>query len=442
MSLRSRLTFLFLAALEVTFLSAVGAYWGLQSWRLLADELTIIHEQHRRLGAVLDRLALQEPRATDERMASALAALRRNVQTVDEAERVDRLVAAVETGRPAAMRRTLATLTRYYRSEHRRLRERGEFLAGASTAILGAIVALVIASFLGFLAAIRAWFVEPVRALERATEIMSTGDLAHRIAVAGDDELARLGRSINHMAASLARIQTQLVTTERFALLGELAAYVAHNIRNPLASIRATAQGEAIELPHTDARRAAFEDIVNVVDRLGAWVTNLLRSVSPVALERRPGSLSELVERCVELARPRLRAAGIAVELVVPTTPAVSFDEAKMEQVVSAILANATDASPQGGRIDVCVEHDDGSVALHIADQGSGVPPSRRGRLFTPFGTSKAAGTGLGLWLSQKIVVAHGGTLTLRDRHSGGTTAEIRLPITHEASTGKRWRAS
>jgi signal transduction histidine kinase len=439
MTLRSRLTLLFLAAVEVTFLSAVAAYWGLQSWRLTTDELTVIHAQHRRLGAVLDRLATQrDGLAADTRVIAALDGVRKSVQTVDESERVEALAAAVRAGSPQRTRRAVKQLSRYYQGEHRRLRERGTFLAGVSNALLAGIVGLVIACFLGFLAAIRAWFVEPVRALERATDVMSTGDLAHRITLTGDDELARLAGSINRMAASLAHIQTQLVTSERFALLGELAAYVAHNIRNPLASIRATAQAEAIELAAGDPRRAAFEDIVNAVDRLGGWVTDLLRSVSPVALERRPGSVSELVARCVDLARPRLRAAGIEVEVMVPPTPAVSFDQAKLEQVVSAVLANATDASPPGGRIDVRVEHDTGTVALRIADEGAGVPPNDRGRLFTPFSTSKTTGTGLGLWLSQKIVVAHGGTLALRDGHGGGTTVEIRLPVARDM----RWPAS
>jgi two-component system sensor histidine kinase AtoS len=362
-------------------------------------------------------------------VAEALDGLRQGVQTVDESARVDALSAAVGSNAAQRARRAVRQLTRYYHHQHRRLHDRGVFLGRVSNALLAGIVGLVIAAFLLFLAAIRAWFVEPVRALERATDVMSTGDLAHRITLEGDDELARLAGSINRMAASLAHIQTKLVTSERFALLGELAAYVAHNIRNPLASIRASAQAEAIELPVGDARRAAFEDIVQAVDRLGAWVTDLLRSVSPVALERRPGSVSELVARCVELARPRLRAAGIRVDVVAPPTPEVSFDQAKLEQVVSAVLANATDASPRGGRIDVHVEHDTSTVALRIVDAGAGVPPSHRGRLFTPFSTSKATGTGLGLWLSQKIVVAHGGTLALRDGDAGGTTVEIRLPV-------------
>jgi signal transduction histidine kinase len=187
-------------------------------------------------------------------------------------------------------------------------------------------------------------------------------------------------------------------------------------------------------LPEGDPRRATFGDIVHAVDRLAAWVTDLLRSVSPVALERRPGSVGDLVARCVDLARPRLQAAGIELDLRVAPTPAVAFDEAKLEQVVSAVLANAADASPAGGRIGVRVVQETDTVALSIADQGQGVPPNGRGRLFTPFSTSKASGTGLGLWVSQKIVVAHGGTITLRDGRQGGTMVEIRLPIAEDVA--------
>jgi signal transduction histidine kinase len=275
--------------------------------------------------------------------------------------------------------------------------------------------------------------VAPVRALVRATESMSRGDLAHRIAATSADELGRLGGSINRLAASLARIQMQLVMSERFALLGELAAYVAHNIRNPLASIRASAQAEAIELPADDPRRGALDDIVRAVDRLGAWVTDLLKSASPVALERRPGSLGTLVERCVELARPQLRAAGIDVALALAPTPEIRFDEAKLEQVVGAVLANATEASPRGGVVRITVEADAAAVVLRVDDDGPGVPSARRDRLFARLASDKIAGTGLGLWLSQKIVVAHGGTIGLRDGVNGGTTVEIRLPRSEEA---------
>lgn len=430
MSLHARLTLLFLAAVQVTFLSAVGAYWAIQSWRLVTDEHTALHRQQIRLGVVLDRVAAaRHAFAGDERVQQMVANLHRNAQTVDESEHVARLDHAVAAGSPTRTRQSVRRLTRYYEGELGRLAARRATLGNLSNILLGGIVALVIASFIGFLAAIRTWLVEPVLALQRATEIMSTGDLTHRITLGGQGELAHLAASINEMASSLAHIQTRLVTSERFALLGELAAYVAHNIRNPLASIRATAQGEAIELAKSDPRRSAFDDIVNAVDRLDAWVTDLLRSVSPVALERRPGSVNELVERCIELARPRLRAGGVELDIDAAATPAVSFDGAKLEQVVSAVLANATDASPRGSRVGVRVEQVGDAVTLRIDDQGRGMARNGHGSVFTPFSTSKASGTGIGLWLSQKIVVAHGGTIELRNGTHGGTTVEIRLPV-------------
>ena len=430
MTLYARLTLLFLAAVQVTFLSAVGAYWAIQSWRLVADEHSALHRQQIRVGAVLDRVAAaRRGFATDDRLRQTLVDLRRNVQTVDETDQVARLERAVAAGSAVRTREGARRLTRHYEGEIGRLADRRTALGGLSNVLLGGIVALVIASFIGFLAAIRTWLVDPVVALQRATEIMSTGDLTHRITIAGRGELAQLAASINDMASSLARIQNQLVTSERFALLGELAAYTAHNIRNPLASIRATAQAEAIELPGGDLRRAAFDDIINAVDRLDAWVTDLLRSVSPVALDRHPGSVNDLVERCVELALPRLRAGGVELDLAAATTPAVSFDGTKLEQVVSAVLANATDASPRGSRVAVRVEHVGDAVTLRIDDQGRGVARNGHGSVFTPFYTSKASGTGIGLWLSQKIVAAHGGTIELRTGNRGGTTVEIRLPV-------------
>jgi signal transduction histidine kinase len=435
MTLRARLTLLFLAAVQVTFISAIGAYWAIQSWRLVTEEHIALHRQQIRLGVVLDRVAAQRRTfPTDARLQTVLAHLRRSTQTVDETEHVTRLDGVVATGSAVRTREAVRRLTRYYEGELGRLTARGVALGGLSNVLLGGIVVLVIASFIGFLAAIRAWLVEPVRALERATEIMSTGDLTPRITLPNQGELGRLASSINQMAGSLAHIQNRLVTSERFALLGELAAYVAHNIRNPLASIRATAQGEAIELAAADPRREALDDIVNAVDRLDAWVGDLLRSVSPVALERRAGSLNTLVERCIELALPRLRAGGVELDLAAEATPELTFDGAKLEQVVSAVLANATDASPPGSRVEVRVEQEGAAVRLRIADQGSGVSRNGHGSVFTPFATSKASGTGIGLWLSQKIVAAHGGTIELRAANGGGTTVEIRLPITEDPS--------
>lgn len=435
MTLRARLTLLFLAAVQATFLCAVAAYWAVTSWRVLFDEMAHVPEQTVRIDRLLDVVGDATTRATapadDAAVRSALARLERHAETQDEARAVGRVASALRTGERERLRRAVHRLRDHHRAELRRQQRRARELARVSDGLVLAIVAVVTAGFLGFLAAMRAWLVEPVRALERGMKIMSTGDLAHRIAPPGSGELARLARGINQMATSLAGIQEQMLARERFALLGELGAYVAHNIRNPLASIRATAQGELVDLAPGDPRREAFADIVHACDRLAAWVTDLLRSASPVVLERRAGRIDEMVARCAALARPRLAQAGVEMALSLAETAPVAFDEAKLEQVVSAVLANAIDASPPRGRVAMSVAPEPGAVVVRVADEGAGIPTARRARLFTPFATSKASGTGIGLWLSQKIVTAHGGSISLVEAAAAqGTTVEIRLPVT------------
>lgn len=430
MTLRARLTLLFLGALQATFLCAVAAYWAVASWAVLMDDLALIPEQSVRLDRVLDAAATARGGAvTDARVLAALAQLASHAQTRDETRDVERVARALKDGEPSKLRHAARGLRAHYRAELRQHRRRASELVRISNGLVVVIVVVVIAGFLAFLAAIRQWLVEPVRTLERGMQVMSTGDLAHRIALSGSDELGRLARGINAMASSLAGIQEKLLASERFALLGELGAYVAHNIRNPLASIRATAQGELVDLDADDPRRSAFEDIVRASDRLGAWVTDLLRSASPVVLERRAGRVDELVARCAALARPRSAEAGVELALSVAPTEPVPFDEAKLEQVVSTVLANAIDASPPQGRVEMSVAPEPGAVVVRVVDEGAGIPRSRRARLFTPFSTTKPSGTGIGLWLSQKIVTAHGGSISLLDAAGvQGTTVEIRLP--------------
>lgn len=431
MTLRARLTLLFLGALQATFLCAVAAYWAIGSWRVLNHDLARIPEQSVRLDRVLDAAALAEadPSRAERRGDHALTELQGHVQTRDEGRAIERLATAVDHGDPRRLRQAARRLRAYYRTALQQQRKRASQLVRMSDGLVIAIVVVVTAAFLAFLAAIRLWLVEPVRVLERGMNVMSKGNLSHRIPLSGTDELARLAHRINLMAASLAGIQEKLLASERFALLGELGAYVAHNIRNPLASIRATAQGELVDLDRDDPHRGSFADIVRAADRLAAWVTDLLRSASPVVLERREGHVDELVARCAELARPRLVEAGVEVALSLEPTRTVPFDEAKLEQVVSAVLANAIDASPPQGRVEMSVGPEPGAVVVRVVDEGAGIPLSRRARLFTPFATTKPSGTGIGLWLSQKIVTAHGGSISLLEAGPvKGTTVEIRLP--------------
>ena len=423
MTLRSKLTLLFIGALQVTFLTAVGTFWAVQSWQLLSDDLTLIHEQNLRVERTL------------EGRPGYLRALREHAQTQEEVELIDALEHALpDPGTPGADGLGAAhRLKKHYQGEVIRLRDQARFVTRLSTGLFVAIVLLVLAGMMTYFAAIRLWLVRPLQALGRATGVISTGDLAHRIPVTSRDEFGTLGASINTMAASLAENQRRLLAAERFAMVGEMSAYVAHNIRNPLASIRTTAQAELLDLAGDDPRRASFRDIVTATDRLESWVGDLLRFSSPVTLQRTLESVNDLVERCTDLARPEIARKGLRVELALaPTITPVPLDRNKMEQVFSAVLHNAMDASPAGGTIRVASAIRQPNhvpfACIQVADTGPGIPPERLGKLFTLFSTSKKSGTGLGLALAQKIVTAHDGTITVSSRQGEGTVVEISLP--------------
>src|SRR5439155_13035964 len=163
-------------------------------------------------------------------------------------------------------------LKKYYHAEVRRLQDRSGVVTRLSTGLFAAIVMVVMAGMMAYFAAIRVWLHRPLEALGRATSVIATGDLTHRIPVQGNDEFGTLADSINSMAASLAENQRRLLAAERFAAVGEMSAYVAHNIRNPLASIRTTAQAEMLDLAEGDPRRPGFRDIVAATARLGCRV--------------------------------------------------------------------------------------------------------------------------------------------------------------------------
>ena len=334
MTLRSKLTLMFLGAMQVAFLTAVGTFWAVQSWQLLADDLTVIQEQNSRLERILE---VPVPRAPGEatarqpihsRTVRSFLALRHHAQTLEEADLIESLGSALglpsrRGGRrageraapPSSVPDAAGRLKRFYRAQMNALHGRARFVTRLSTGLVFAIVGLVLAGMMGYFAAIRVWLVRPLQAIGRATGVISTGDLEHRVPVAGRDEFGALARSINSMAASLAENQRRLLAAERFAMVGEMAAYVAHNIRNPLASIRTTAQAEMLDLPAEDPRRASFRDIVTATDRLESWVGDLLRFSSPVSLERTPESVKAPRLAVSEI----LKVAAIPVSTNAPT---------------------------------------------------------------------------------------------------------------------------
>ncbi len=319
----------------------------------------------------------------------------------------------------------IETLRAYYRDEAARSIARTVKVGGLTR---GFVVVTVLLSLIQgglLLLGIQRWLVKPLALIGRSTGVISTGDLSHRIEVRSRDELGELASAINRMAEALKENQAQLVRSERLAAIGELASYIAHNIRNPLASIRAAAQAG---LEESEAERETFTAIIGAVDRLERWTQSLLSYMRPLTLQPAPQDLNEILQEALSGFRQEVASKGLQLSLGLSPLPRVDLDARWMEQVFSAILRNALEASSEGGRLFIASSFGPEGITVRIDDEGKGIPRELLDKVFTPYFTTKPEGIGLGLAMAKKIVEAHRGTIQLESTEGKGTTVTIRFP--------------
>jgi signal transduction histidine kinase len=231
---------------------------------------------------------------------------------------------------------------------------------------------------------------------------------------------------------------------DRLAALGEMAAGLAHEIRNPLGAIKAAAQYLAEPGGETEHPNAEFLDIiVEETDRLDRVVSAFLDFARPAKGHPAPVDVKGAVQRTMQLLGPELEAAGCAWSLEVDTSlPLVRIDVEQLRQVLINLVKNAVQAMPHEGEVKVLltrrVRASPGGgprtwVQLRVTDSGPGIPEDILPKLFVPFVTTKDRGTGLGLAISQRIVNASGGRIEVRTQVGRGTTFIIHLPAESEA---------
>ena len=290
-------------------------------------------------------------------------------------------------------------------------------------------VALAVALLLFSRRSLQTRFVYPLRKLVDGTIEISRGNLEHRIPVEGVEEVRHLASTFDEMTRKLAESQRVLVESERQAALGALVPVVAHNIRNPLASIRATAQmmddsGPAEDL--VESRRM----IIDTVDRLERWVTALLSYLVPLEPRRRECSLDEIVQGALaplerKLERKSLRIVREGWE----QDALLAVDPDLLEQAVHALLSNAVEASPARGSIRLGLARSEHGIQLRIDDEGPGIAFAPDPQELSPGPSTKRGGYGLGIPVAWKICRAHGGRIDVRRRDRGGTRATVTLPL-------------
>ena len=221
--------------------------------------------------------------------------------------------------------------------------------------------------------------------------------------------------------------QAQLLDARTMAATGELAASVAHNIRNPLASIRSAAE-LALESPQEHGSESA-RDILGEVDRISARINELLRLSTPASAERQRVVLPELLRRCVQDHEVTFERRGQILALAADLPPLAAWADAQLlEQVLHSVLDNAAEAMGPGGRCELRLQAAQGQVRLEVADEGPGFTPSQLEQAFRPFFTTKPQGLGLGLTLARRIVERWGGRFELDSAAGRGTTVRIDLP--------------
>ncbi len=241
-----------------------------------------------------------------------------------------------------------------------------------------------------------------------------------------------LAKAIGHPVPPL-ELQ-RLTQDQKRELLTRLLAHLAHELRNPLSSLDIHVQllEEDVAAGGSDlARRTGerFEIIHGELHRLENVVTRFLQLAGPPALSLVPLSVNKLISHTCELLRPQVEERGIqlAVELG-EALPQVEADGDQLIQAFINLVINALQAAKKGGHVIVRTAARDGGVTMEFADDGEGIAPESQDRIFEPYFTTKPDGSGLGLWITQQIVHAHGGTLRVESASGKGATFILNLP--------------
>lgn len=235
-------------------------------------------------------------------------------------------------------------------------------------------------------------------------------------------------RKLKDQAHLILNFEEQLLRASQLSALGELAAGLAHEIRNPLGSIRGTA--EIVKDPATPERqREEFTSIlVQEVDRLNQVVSNFLRFARPAPVGKQNHDLNRILEELVEFTAAECQRSRVAVNLDTAELPAIAIDPEQLKQVFLNLVLNAVQAMPDGGRLEIRTARCDGALVVEFSDSGPGIPAEILPKIFNPFFTTRQTGNGLGLAISQRIVQAHGGQVEV-DTSERGATFRVRLPL-------------
>lgn len=274
----------------------------------------------------------------------------------------------------------------------------------------------------------------PVNVLLDSTRKLKRGDLDHRVGKL-NDEFGELAVSFNEMAGSLKEQMHKIRRAEQMAICGEFAAGLAHEIKNPLAGIKAAMQVLNEEADLSDEDRGVARKVTQEVGRLETLMRNFLNFAKPAKPHFTELNVNQLIDAILAFYvrsksfRPE-RMDQIRITKELQPVPETMADPMQLQQILLNILLNAVDSMPNGGVLNVRTSWDEkaGVIGIEVSDTGRGISKQHADRIFQPFFTTKPKGTGLGLAISRQLIEQHGGSITASGNPAGGTVFRIQLP--------------
>ncbi len=275
-------------------------------------------------------------------------------------------------------------------------------------------------------------FTRPVNELLNATRHLKSGDLTYRIEGL-KDEFGEVAASFNDMSQSLNDQMHQMQRAEQMTIVGEMAASITHELKNPLTGIKIALQmlleNKNLSQSEEEIANASFMQI----KRMESLIKEILDFARPKDPEYRLSNINDVVEKTVSFIRAvssqSLKNGSVTIEQsLAGDIPEIMVDPMQLQQAVMNIVLNAYDAMPDGGTLGIGTSIYDSSVLITISDSGTGMDDKKLEKLFKPFFTTKAKGTGLGMSITKGIVERHGGHIQVESKVGKGTTFTIALP--------------
>lgn len=276
----------------------------------------------------------------------------------------------------------------------------------------------------------------PLRSLATGVQAITAGDYHSRVEVEGNDEVAELAEAFNGMSKRLEQLhelESQLRRRDRLSALGQVAAGIAHEVRNPLGIIRTSAELIRKRQRMAQGDQQLLENVIGEVRRIDQLITDFLAFVKPVALMQLPLRTSDVIARVARFCAPELAMRGITLEVADEAPDAwVDGDADSLYQAALNVVLNAIDAMPGGGKLLIGQRVEGKFLFLRFTDSGPGLPEAVRERVFDPFFTTKPQGTGLGLAKVLSVMEGHRGSVECRNEPGGGATFEFILPLSRK----------